>query len=151
MRIKRIISVGLSAIIITLAFSACTSNSSEQNTQTESTLSSGIEASGEQQANAAPQKEVVSQEVAKPDTKASVDDLTGSWTDKNDKTRFINISKDGDGYIYEDNEGKLQTEYKDGVLELKISDTDTAKVYIDEASGHLMLVYQDNISEYEKK
>jgi hypothetical protein len=94
---------------------------------------------------------VVTQEPAVQDTNADASDLTGSWTDVSDESRFVNITQDGGGYVYEDNEGKLPAEYKDGALEIKVSDADTAKVYIDKSTGHLMLVYQDNSSEFKKK
>jgi hypothetical protein len=97
------------------------------------------------------QGDVVQGELPAADTKASVDGLIGSWTGIDSADRFVNITKTDTGYQYEDNEGKYPAEYKDGTLKIKISDSDTADVYIDAESGHMLSVYQDNLSEYKKK
>lgn len=97
-------------------------------------------------------EQVVTEQIAEAvDTKSSVDDLVGSWIDIAAADRFVNITKEGAAYQYEDNEGKLPAEFLDGILKVKISDTETADVYIDTQSEHLLLVYQDNVSEFTKK
>jgi hypothetical protein len=85
------------------------------------------------------------------DTSMKADDLIGSWVDVTDSTRFANIVKDGENYTYEDNDGKYKASFKDAVLKVEVAANDFAEVYIDSASGHLMLVYQDNVSEFSKK
>lgn len=144
MKGKGILALCLAALVSMLVFTACGSNSSEPDVQ------SGTELSGERQADAIPE-EVVAQVLAEPDTKADAADLAGNWIDVSDESRFVTITQNGKECIYEDNEGKLESTYLDGVLEVKISGTDTARVYLDKATDHLMLVYQDNVSEYRKK
>lgn len=85
------------------------------------------------------------------DTSKKVDDLLGNWVDITDSTRFANILKDGENYTYEDNDGKYAASFKDGVLKVEVAANDFADVYIDAASGHLMLVYADNVAEFSKK
>jgi hypothetical protein len=144
MKIKIILSVYLFVVMIFFTLAACSVVS------TDAELHS-LDKATEQQDETKPEKAVVAQEFASPDSDADSVDLTGSWADINDMSRFINITKSGEEYVYEDNEGKLQTAYKDGVLEVKVSDTDIAKVYLDKSTGHLLMVYQDNLSEFEKK
>jgi hypothetical protein len=143
MKTKRILIISIAALVLAFTFAACGGGSSE--------VISIDEQSVQQQTETTPAKEVVTQEPAVQDTNADASDLTGSWTDVSDESRFVNITQEGGGYVYEDNEGRLPAEYKDGALEIKVSDTDTAKVYIDKSTGHLMLVYQDNSSEFKKK
>ncbi len=143
MKAKRVLSICLAATVIIFSFTACGQSSSE--------VIALDEQSAEKQADTMPVKEVVTQELAVQDTNAVAADLTGNWTDTSDDSRYVTITQDGDKYFYEDNEGKLPAEYKDGALEVKISDSETAKVYLDKSTGHLTLVYQDNISEFKKK
>lgn len=142
---KKILIICMTALVLTFTFVACGVGSSELE------VIPTDEQSVQQQSEGKPDKEVVTQEPAVQDTNVDASDLTGSWTDVSDGSRFVNITQDGDEYVYEDNEGKLPAGYKDGALEVKLSDTDTAKVYIDKSTGHLMLVYQDNMSEFKKK
>lgn len=99
----------------------------------------------------AAEKATVEQVADAPDTKVSADELVGSWIDISSPDRFVNITKTDAGYEYEDNEGKLPATFENGVLKLKVTETDTADVYINAESGNLLSVYQDNISEYKKK
>jgi hypothetical protein len=85
------------------------------------------------------------------DTSKKADDLVGNWVDVTDSTRFANIVKDGENYLYEDNDGKYSATFKDAVLKVEVAANDFADVYIDSASGHLVLVYGDNIAEFAKK
>lgn len=97
------------------------------------------------------QPDTVEQAVQQVDAFASADKLIGSWTDINSPDRFANITQVDSGYQYEDNEGKYPSTYENGKLIIKLSDTDKAEAYIDGKTGHLLSVYQDNISEYQKK
>lgn len=122
----------------------------------------GTDASGDSTAAVAPEGtppveaetvvQAVTEQIAEAvDTGTKVDEIVGEWVDVNAPDRFAKITLDGTAYIYEDNEGKYPATFESGVLKLKVSDTDTADVYIDPASGHLMMVYLDNISEFNKK
>lgn len=86
-----------------------------------------------------------------PDTKETVKNLLGKWIDINYDSRFINITETETGYQYEDNEGIYAATFKDGVLKVKVSDTDTAQVYFNKDSGELFSVYQTQSSVYKKK
>ena len=141
----RIAVIGVLAIVIMFALFGCGGNADNS--------SGNAPSSGE---SVVAVTEVVEQEASDKiadavDEKASADDLVGNWKDITDEARFVNITKTDAGYEYEDNEGKLPSEFSEGILKVKVSDTETADVYIDTASGHLFLVYQDNISEFEKK
>ncbi len=86
--------------------------------------------------------------------KASDADLLGTWTDVNASDRYAKITKTDTGYQYEDNEGTYPATLVEGVLKVQLSEsdaTDTADVYIEAESGHLLSVYQDNQSEFAKK
>lgn len=102
--------------------------------------------SGEQQATA-------EQLIPTAETSASVDGLIGSWTNISANDRFANITKTDTGYQYEDNDGKYPATFADGVLKVNVSDSDsdTADVYIDAKTGHMLTVYQGSISEYSLK
>jgi hypothetical protein len=140
MKDKRILVSCMVVLISLLAFTSCGSNSSEAGLQ-----STGV------QADATPEEEVVEQTLAEADIKADAADLTGNWIDVSEESRFVNITQNGEEYTYEDNEGVLQAAFKDGVLEVKVTGIDTARVYLDQTTGHLMFIYQDNVSEYRKK
>lgn len=140
--VGKVLVLGLLAVVLLFAFTACGGDSAaDEQTSDEQSV----------QAYVTPEAEVVQQVIAEPDSKAAVSDLVGNWEDISDPTRFVKITKNGEEYAYEDNEGPLPATFADGALTLKVSDTDTCKVYIDAATGHLMSVYLDNISEYTKK
>lgn len=87
----------------------------------------------------------------KADPNATVDSLLGSWTDVNSSDRFANITKTDNAFEYQDNEGTYPATFKDGVLKVQVSSTDTADVYIDAKSGHMFAIYQGSPSEFKKK
>ena len=95
----------------------------------------------------------VEQVMPTADSSASVDSLIGSWIDIDSNDRFANITKTDTGYQYEDNEGKYPATFEGGVLKVKVSNSegDTADVYIDAETGHMLVFYQDSISEHRKK
>lgn len=97
------------------------------------------------------QPDTVEQAAQIADSFTSPERLIGSWSDIISPDRFINISQTDSGYLVEDNEGKYPATFEDGILRVKISDTDTVDVYLDSKSGHMLSVYQDNLSEYKRK
>jgi hypothetical protein len=125
------------------------------------TSSSGQQADTQQQSEAVQssiqaetdQVAVASEVIPTVDSKASADSLIGSWKDINSPDRIVNITKTDTGYEYADNEGKYPAIFKDGVLKVKVSDSDsdTADIYVDAKTGHMLSVYQGNTSEYSKK
>ena len=145
MNVKKVLIACILALIFTVSLSACgeeTTNSSKEQTNTT------VQAVDELQ----PDQEVTIEE-ALPTVNATVavDNLIGSWIDITSPDRFVKITKLDSDYQYEDNEGKYPATFKDGVLKVKVSESDTADAYIDKDTGHLLSVYQDNISEYNKK
>lgn len=145
MRSKKLLFVGTLIAVMLLALVGCGGSSDTASGDSAGDAKTApVEAQTIQQA--------VTEQIAEAvDTKTKVEDLIGNWTDVNAADRFVNIASDGTAYSYEDNEGKLAATFEGGVLKVAVSDTDSASAYIDPATGHLMVVYQDNISEYAKK
>jgi hypothetical protein len=157
MKSFKILVISILVTALLAALSACGNNKnatdqqSDSQQQTAATQQSDAAQSSTQAGTG--QQAIVTESMQTADPKASVDDLIGSWTDINSPDRFAKITKTDTGYQYEDNEGKYPATYKDGVLKVKVSDndTDTADIYIDKNTGHMISTYQDNISEYSKK
>lgn len=148
MKIYKLLVVGMLVAALVFSLAGCGGSGNSD--------SDGAAANAEGVSTAPAEAETVMQAATEQiaeavDTSTKVDALIGSWVDVNAPERFANITADGTAYIYEDNEGKYPATFDGGVLKLKVSDTDTADVYIDPASGHLKMVYQDNISEFSKK
>ncbi len=136
------------SLVQSIATSTESPTDAEAATGTTATSGAGTEAATTVQTV----EQMASDQVAEEaDTSKKVDDLLGSWVDVTDSSRFANIVKDGDNYTYEDNDGKYNASFKDGVLKVEVAANDFADVYIDSASGHLMLVYADNIVEFSQK
>lgn len=129
------------------------------------TLTFGLAACGGSDSGEGEDKEVVEESTApaepdtveealpEVDTSASVDVLVGNWVDISDSQYFANITKDGEVYKYEDNDGTYEATFKDGKLLVPVSDAadDFAEVYVDTGTGHLLVLYQGGIAEFEKK
>lgn len=98
-----------------------------------------------------PEEVTVEQTIPTADSNAGVDGLVGSWKDINSAENFVIITKTDTGYQYEDNDGKYPATFENGVLKVKASDIDTADVYIDTKTGHMLTAYQGGLSEYERK
>lgn len=83
----------------------------------------------------------------------SIDTLIGDWTDVSASDRFAKITKTDSGYQYEDNDGNYPATFADGILKVKVSDSDsdTADVFIDAKTGHMLMTFQGIISEFSKK
>ncbi len=145
MKSKKVFTIAVLIVAFIFVLSGCgndTADSAEQASLAGETKAA--EAETVQQAITEQITEVV-------DTKTNVDELIGSWIDISAADRFVNITKEGTQYQYEDNEGKLPATFEGGILKVKVSDTETADVFIDAESGNLFLAYLDNISEYTKK
>ena len=102
-----------------------------------------------------PEPEVVQQEVTQKiveeaDTKTTEDVFVGKWVGVDDPSLFVDITKDGDKYAYEDNDGTYEAVFADGILKVTVAENDFATVYVDKDSGNLVLTYMDNIIEYKK-
>lgn len=170
MKGKKLLAVVMLAGTVSLLFAGCGGGNASENegslvqsiatAEEVSTVSEAVTAatttssSGVTEAAATTEtvEQMASAQVAEEaNTSMKADDLVGSWVDVNDSTRFANIVKDGENYSYEDNDGKYAATFKDGVLKVEVAAGDYADVYIDIVSGHLMLVYQDNIEEFNKK
>ena len=100
---------------------------------------------------AAPEVATVVESLPAADTNAGADALIGSWKDISDAESFAAITKTDTGYQYEDKDGKYPATFENGVLKVKASETDTADVYIDPKTGHMVTAYQGGLSEFEKK
>lgn len=102
---------------------------------------------------AAPVPETEVQTVPAADTEVGSEIFIGSWKDIESEESFVNITKTDAEFTYEDNDGKYSATFQEGVLKVQVSDVegDTADVYINSESGHLILSYQGSLSEYEKK
>lgn len=151
MKSKKLLVVGMLVAVMLLALAGC-GGSSDQASGDEATAVTEEAAAGTAPVEAETIQQAATEQIAEAvDTGTKVDALVGSWVDVNDSTRFVNIASDGAAYSYEDNEGKLPATFENGVLKIAVSDTDKADAYIDPATEHLMVVYQDNISEYSKK
>lgn len=147
MKSIRALAVSTALFVLLAGLAACADNTGDTG---DSSGQPSSQQAGEEKAEA-PQVATVEQVIEAPDTGADVDSLIGSWIDITSEDRFVNITKNGDEYQYEDNEGILPATFQDGVLKLKVSDTETADVYINPENGYLTLVYLDNISEFKKK
>lgn len=141
MNSKKILIIFGVLLILIISISACGNSNNEADKQQASIQ------------NATDQHETVEQAIAEPDSKENMDSLLGDWIDINAKDCFAQITKVGTDYQYEDNDGKYAGTFKDGILKVKVtdSDTDTADVYIDATTGHMVLVYQNCTTEFEKK
>lgn len=133
-------------LVFGLLFSmaACGSKATDAIDEQASADQAAIQAATDQQAT-------VEQEIPTADPAATVDALIASWVDINSPDKFANITKEGDAYQYEDNDAKYPATFADGVLKVKVSDTETADVYIDAKSGHMFSVYEQSPTEFKKK
>lgn len=84
---------------------------------------------------------------------AAVDKLLGEWNDVINDGRYVKITKEGDTYKYEDNDGAYSGKMQDGILVIQVSESpdDTARVFIDASTGNLVTDYQGDIYEFSRK
>jgi hypothetical protein len=145
MTIKKVL-VSVLVLILLASVSACGGGTTATSDQQDSGQQAAVQAETDQQAT-------VQAVLPSADSTATVDGLIGNWVDVNAADRFANITKTDSGFQYEDNEGKYPGTFKDGVMKIQITDAanDTADVYIDAKTGHMLSVYQSNLSEFKKK
>lgn len=116
--------------------------------------SAGKDATAVVEENTAPAEPATVEEVLpEVDTGSNVDALVGNWKDVTDPALFANITKTDAAYQYEDNDGKYAATFENGKLKVQVSEdaADLAEVYIDTGTGHLFVLYQGGLSEFEKK
>lgn len=141
---SRILAILALVFLIFTLLTACGGGSGDSQSQTGQSVDAN--------ASSAPaQTETVQASLPQADTSASADSLVASWKQVGSPDKFVNITKTDSGYQYEDNDGKYPATFKDGKLEVKATDTDMAEAYIDSATGHLVVVFQGGMTEYEKK
>lgn len=145
MKTKRVLLICITIAVLMLAFAGCGSggDTSGQNTDVQA---DPVEAEPE-----VVEQEVTEQIAEAANTEAGVDEFEGSWVGVDDASLFVNITKDGDQYKYEDNDGAYQAAFADGILKVTVAENDTADVYVDKDTGHLVLTYMDSIIEYARK
>lgn len=103
-----------------------------------------------------PVPEVVEQVIAEQiteaaDTEAEPDAFVGEWAGVDDESLFAKITKEGERYIYEDNDGAYEAVLSEGILKITVSEDDYADVYVDKETGNLVLTYMDSIITYTRK
>jgi hypothetical protein len=108
--------------------------------------------------SSSPEPSIAGDVTPSPDVEASVEDLLGTWEEyiSPDSTSdpvlgTIKITKTATGYQWKDKQGAYQGTYKDGELTLKIDATSNARVYIDQKTKRMNMVYQKSTIEFEKK
>lgn len=97
--------------------------------------------------------DTVKEVLPEADTSSTGDVLIGSWKDISDPALLANISKIDTGYQYEDNEGVYAATFESGKLKVSVSEdaADFAEAYVNPETGHLLVLYQGGVSEFEKK
>ena len=149
MKIKKIALLGILVLVLFFSMTACGNGTDSAKDQQTADQQTADQQATDQQGTELQESAV--QIIPQADSSSTVDGLVGSWIDISDSNNFANIAKTDTGYQYEDNEGKYSATFKDGVMKVQVSDSETANAYIDPKSGHMFLVYQDNTTEFKKK
>ena len=100
--------------------------------------------------------EVVEQDLTKQiteaaDTEVDTDAFEGDWVGADDESLFVKITKDGDKYKYEDNDGVYEAVLTEGILKVTVAEGEFADVYVDKETGNMVLTYMDSIISYTRK
>lgn len=142
--------VGIIIAVLLLSMTACGKSSDSNDEQTSVTQSEEIDQSIQDATN---QQATLEQALPTVDPNETADVLIGSWYEKSSPEHFVNITKVEEGYQVEDNDGKYAATFGQGILTVKVSDTetDTASIFYDAKSGRIILVYQDVPTQFEKK
>jgi hypothetical protein len=147
MRIKAISTVLIFFLTALLLLSGCGGEKADD----------GAGTAGEvQQEPAEPVPEVVEQDIAEQiteaaDTEAEPDAFVGDWVGADDDSLFVKITKEGDKYTFEDNDGAYEAAMSDGILKVTVTEGEFADVYVDKETGNLVLTYMDSIISYARK
>ena len=149
MKSKNMFTIYLLLFALLTSLTACGGKTTDPSGQQASIQQTAEQQEADQQATDL--QAVAEQIVSAADPTAIIDDLIGSWTDISSTDRFANITKADTEYQYEDNDGKYSATFKDGVLKVKVSDSETAVVYLDAKIGHMLVVYQGEPTEFSKK
>lgn len=149
MKSKKMFTIYLLIFALLTSLTACGGKTTDPSGQQASSQQTADQQEADQQATDL--QAAAEQVVPAADPTASVNDLIGSWTDISSTDRFANITNADTEYQYEDNDGKYSATFKDGVLKVKVSDSETADVYLDEKTGHMLVVYQGEPAEFSKK
>lgn len=144
MKIKTILAVLVISLLTLLMLTGCSGGG-------------GADASGNtpsEPVEAAP--EVVEQDISEQiteaaNTEATMDEFEGNWVGTDDEKLFVNITKDGDKYKYEDNDGTYEASLAEGILKVTVAENDFAEAYVDKETGNLVLTYMDSMVSYKKK
>jgi hypothetical protein len=115
--------------------------------------SSSDESTAVVQENTAPAvAATVAEAVPQADTASKADALVGTWKDVSDPSSTATITKSGNDYQYADKDGTYKCTFEGGKLKVQVSGdaSDTAEAYIDTATGHLCVLYQGGLSEFQK-
>lgn len=152
MKRSKILVILILVFTLMTGMTACGSNTAGNDT-TGNDTASGQQADASQttEQTVTPEEATIEQAIPEADPEANADALIGSWKDITAADSFVNITKTEAGYQYEDNDGKCPAAFENGVLKVKASDTDTADIYIDPKTGHMITAYQGGMTEYEKK
>jgi hypothetical protein len=153
---KFILSVLLLSLFLT---GLCACGSSEESNSNGDGQQTGFEGQqtniDEQQTNfqeATPEPVATKPPLPTANPESSAESLLGKWEDISTPENFVTITKEDSKYKYKDSDGEYYGTFEKDALILEVTpgdSSDTAKVYID-GKGHLLMVYQGNVSEFEK-
>lgn len=93
---------------------------------------------------------VVEQKAPLTDSKAKAESFIGEWKNVDDYNQITKITKSGNGYQYEDNDGKYEATFEKGKLKVKISDGDFAEVAMNSETKNMIMTYQGSVVEFKK-
>ena len=82
--------------------------------------------------------------------KTGGDRLVGEWVDVEYPSRYAIVTKRGDAYTWEDNEGKYPAVYKDEMLKISTGFGEAVAFY-DEETGYMILQYMGLESKFKRK
>lgn len=150
MKASKLLTVLVIVAVFAIGVTAC-NDKKEENSTTQATVDTLTTAELQSIQSATDQQQTVGETIPTPNDTASVNNLLGSWTDIYTPSNFAKITKTSKGYQYEDNAGKYQGTFKNGIITLKVDAKNNAKVYFDAKTGHMFMEYQGYPYEFKKK